>query len=171
MAAAMAARRLARDGQGRRRRGAQPRRGPIPGGSGRARASLLPSGTRGCCRGVARPPRDPPRAALPLGVTAWAPRRPAPAAAGGGARRGAERGGLGAEQRSKEPRSGRGLLRPPPRLPPLSPALPPPARPPLPSERLRAAIAAASCRLPPDDCQVLRKSASGESNLLLLGEL
>lgn len=35
-----------------------------------------------------------------------------------------------------------------------------------------AGAATAACsRLPPDDCQVLQKSASGESNLLLRGEL
>lgn len=114
MAAAMAARRLARDGQGGGRRGAQPRRGPIPGGSGLARASLLPSGTRGGCRGEAPPPRYPAGAALPPGVTAWAPRRPAPAAAGGGAR---SEAGSGQSSAPRSPARAGGFVSPRPGCP------------------------------------------------------
>lgn len=109
MAAAMAARRFAhagrrRDGQagGRRRRrwwGAQPRRGPIPGGEG---ASSGPKGRlqRGNPSSPRGPREQPPPPPPPPGVTSEVPRRPS--RPGGTPEGREERAGLGAEPRPSE---------------------------------------------------------------------
>lgn len=113
------------------RRGAQPRRGPIPGGAGE-RAREPPPGRGAAAAGP--PPPCGPRELLPPRVTAWVlrrPSRPAPTPGARSARNGARR--ARGRPALRGARSGRRLRLP--RLP-LSPALPPPARPPLPSARL-----------------------------------
>lgn len=120
------------------RRGAQPRRGPIPEGAGE-RAREPPPGRGAAAAGPPCPAAlgSCSRRGSPHGCPAAPPalprrRAPARAAAAGGATRSGARRARGRAALSGA-RSGRRL-----RLPwlPLSPALPPPARPPLPSARL-----------------------------------
>lgn len=186
MAAAMAASRLAhagrrRDGQGGgRRRDAQPRRGPIPGGAG----ERVPPPARGAAAAghplfPSLPPSGRRELPPPPRVTAWVPRRPSRRAPAQGhllgrrglAPSGAERG----ERHSGQSRAPSGRVESSPAGNVASPgAAPQPraaARSPAAAIAAAGAATAASSRLPPDDCQVFQKSASGESNLLLRGEL
>lgn len=169
MAAAMAARRLAhagrhRDGQGAGGGALSPDGAPSPGARASGRGSLL--------RGEARLRRGPP-ALRPAGAAPAAGHRmgappPLPPCPDAGRPLRAER----SEACSGQTRAARRPVGP--AASPL-PAAPQPraatARSPAAAIGAAGAATAASSRLLPDDCQVLRKSASGESNLLLLGEL
>lgn len=157
--------------------------GTHPRGRGRAGAS---SGPRRGCSGAPPPPslRPAGAAAAAAGHRMGAP-PPLPPCPGAGdtcsggrvsaggvaAPSGAERAGT--PGRAALRRVGSGRVRPaasPPGAAP-QPRAAAAARSPAPAIAAAGAATAASCRLPPDDCQVLQKSASGESNLLLRGEL
>lgn len=176
MAAAMAGRRLAHAGRrrggqrGGRRRGAQPRRGPIPGAAGKC-SLLWPEGA--AAAGHPRPaaPGSWRRRGSPHGCPAAppaVPRRRGTCSGGRRLRAGWQRKAVRSERNAGQSRARSGRVRP---AASLSGAAPQPraaaaARSPAAAIAIAGAATAAYSRLPPDDCQVLQKSASGESNLL-----